>query len=74
MTLKRLSPNTVAIYKAFFKKFLADHTGKDIDKLGYHELYNYLKERSAGLGDTQRPRKGFYLPDYFTRQEISAMP
>ncbi|MBS3777409.1 MAG: phage integrase N-terminal SAM-like domain-containing protein, partial [Bacteroidales bacterium] len=53
MTLKRLSPNTVAIYKAFFKKFLADHKGKDIDSLGYQELYSYLKERSAGLGETQ---------------------
>ena len=53
MTLKRLSPNTVAIYKAFFKKFLADHKGRDIDMLGYNELYSYLKARSAELGDTQ---------------------
>ena len=53
MTLKRLSPNTITIYKSFFKLFLADHAGKDIDKLGYHDLYHYLKQRSATLGNTQ---------------------
>ena len=53
MTLKRLSPNTITIYKSFFKRFLADHAGTDIDKLGYQELYNYFKRCSDTLGNTQ---------------------
>lgn len=51
--LKRLSPNTRDIYVHFFKIFLTDQNGNNIENLSYHEIYGYIKKRSKELDHNQ---------------------
>ncbi len=50
-TLKRMSTSTREIYTGFFRKFLLDNEGKDIENLTYHEIYDYIKGESERLSD-----------------------
>ncbi|MFW5663927.1 MAG: tyrosine-type recombinase/integrase [bacterium] len=64
-TLKRMSRNTREIYMGFFRKFLLDNEGKDVENLKYHEIYDYIKGQSeqlnhVALGQTIAAIKFFY--------------
>lgn len=52
LRIKRLSPNTQAIYTHWFKIFLNDHNESDIDNLSYYQLFSYIKQKSTELNET----------------------
>ncbi len=54
MEIKRLSPRTREIYSSFFRNFLFDNLGNNIDELDYRSLYQYIYYKSKKLNYTQR--------------------
>ncbi len=65
--LKRLSARTKIIYEGFFKKFLADHQGQEIEKLNYQALYQYIKKQSEILGPTSLQQTIAAIKFYYER-------
>ncbi len=67
LTLRRLSPKTREIYTGFFKKFLADNIGKDVENFSYHDIYDYIKDRSKYLTDTSLRQTIAAIKFYYER-------
>ena len=45
--LRKLSEHTLEIYSSYFKEFLIDQNGKDVENLTYRELYHYIQQEIA---------------------------
>lgn len=67
LTLRRMSESTKTIYRGFFKKFLSDNGKKDIENLGYHELYEYIKDKSEQLNETSMRQLIAAIKFYYER-------
>ncbi len=67
LILRRMSESTKTIYSGFFKKFLSDNSEKDIENLGYNELYDYIKDKSEQLNETQMRQLIAAIKFYYER-------
>jgi site-specific recombinase XerD len=67
MQLKRLSETTQKVYAEFFNEFLKKFADKNIDKLTYNEIFNYVKERSEKIGYTRRKQMISAIKFYYER-------
>jgi site-specific recombinase XerD len=52
LTLKRMSPQTCRIYRGFFIKYLTENADRDVEKIGYSDIYKHVKEKSNTLNET----------------------
>ncbi len=67
LILKRLSPHTQVIYKGFFKQFLLANSHEDIEKIGYNDLYQYVKKQSLVLSETSLHQTVAAIKFYYER-------
>ncbi|WP_025007211.1 tyrosine-type recombinase/integrase [Marinilabilia salmonicolor] len=62
-----MSARTCEIYKSFFIRFLIDHKNKEIPKLSYEEIFNYIKTQSAKLSETGLQQSIAAIKFYYER-------
>jgi len=67
LSLKRLSSQTCSIYRGFFIKYLSENEDRNVEEMGYGDIYNYIKQKSHTLNETSLRQTIAAIKFYYER-------